>query len=126
MTKLLVMMELTRTEEKVMQVLWKLQKGFVKDIIDAIEEEPKPAYTTISTIIRILEQKQFVGYKAYGKTHEYYPIVSKEQYRTKSFKTLMHDYFEGNPSQVLSFLVNEEKLNMKDIEELKNIIKSSK
>ncbi len=119
-------MELTKAEEKVMQVLWKLQKGFVKDIIEAIDETPKPAYTTVSTIIRILEQKQFVGYRAYGKTHEYFPIITKEQYRSKSFKTMLQDYFEDSPKEVLSFLVNEEKLNAKDIAELKNIINAFK
>jgi BlaI family penicillinase repressor len=119
-------MELTKAEEKVMQVLWKLQKGFVKDIIESIDETPKPAYTTVSTIIRILEQKQFVGYKAYGKTHEYFPLISKEQYRTKSFNMMLQDYFEDSPSQILSYLVKEEKLSANDISELKGIIKSFK
>jgi BlaI family transcriptional regulator, penicillinase repressor len=119
-------MELTKAEEKVMQVLWKLKNAFVKDIIEAMDDEPKPAYTTVSTIIRILEQKGFVDYKAYGKTHEYYPIITKNQYRTKSFKELMDNYFEGNKSQVLSYLVNEEKLSMKDIEDLKKIIAAHK
>jgi BlaI family transcriptional regulator, penicillinase repressor len=112
------MIELTKTEEKVMQILWKLEKAFVKDIIEQMEEIPKPAYTTISTIIRILEQKEFVGYKAFGKTHEYFPLISKEQYRNKSFKTWIQDYFEGNPAEVLSFLVKEEKWKAKDLEDL--------
>jgi predicted transcriptional regulator len=120
------MTELTKAEEKLMQVLWKLKKGFVKDILEAMEETPKPAYTTVSTIIRILEQKGFVKYTVFGKTHEYYPVVSKEQYRNKSFKTLIQDYFEGNPAQVLSFLVKEEKLKPKELEELRNFIKSFK
>jgi BlaI family transcriptional regulator, penicillinase repressor len=119
-------MELTKTEEKVMQVLWKLEKAFVKDIVEALNEQPKPAYTTISTIIRILEQKQFVGYKAYGKTHEYFPLISKEQYRNKSFSALLNDYFENSPSQVLSFLVKEEKLNPQDISALEQLIQSYK
>jgi BlaI family transcriptional regulator, penicillinase repressor len=119
-------MELTKAEEKVMQVLWKLQKGFVKDIIELIDEEPKPAYTTVSTIIRILEQKHFVGYKAYGKTHEYFPLITKEAYRSKSFKTLLQDYFEDSPSQVLSYLVKEEKLNAKEIADLKTFINAFK
>ncbi len=119
-------MELTKAEEKVMQVLWRLQKAFVKDIVEAINETPKPAYTTVSTIIRILEQKKFVGYKAYGKTHEYFPLITKEQYRAKSFNMLVQDYFEDSPSQVLSYLVREEKLNNFDILALQDLIDSYK
>jgi BlaI family transcriptional regulator, penicillinase repressor len=119
-------MELTRAEEKVMQVLWKLQKAFVKDIIEAMDEEPKPAYTTVSTIIRILEQKKFVAYTAYGKTHQYHPLITKEQYRSKSFKTMLTDYFEGNPAQVLTYLVQEEKLAPKEIEALQDLINKFK
>jgi predicted transcriptional regulator len=120
------MTELTKAEEKLMQVLWRLKKGFIKDIIEALDETPKPAYTTVSTIIRILEQKGFVNYTVFGKTHEYYPLVTKDQYRSKSFKTLIQDYFEGNPAQVLSFLVKEEKLKPKELEELKQFIKTFK
>ena len=71
------MKELTKAEEQVMQILWKIEKGFVKDIIDSMPK-PKPAYNTVSTIVRILEKKGFVGHNAYGKTHEYYPLVSKK------------------------------------------------
>jgi BlaI family transcriptional regulator, penicillinase repressor len=119
------MTELTRSEEKIMQILWNLGKGFVKDIIEQLEEEPKPAYTTVSTIIRILEQKGFVGYTAFGKTYEYYPLISKEVYRKKSFGQLMSGYFDGKPSEVLSYLMNEHRLSKKDMEALKKLIDQS-
>ncbi len=115
-------MELTRAEEKVMQVLWEMGKGFVKDIVASIDEHPKPAYTTVSTIVRILEQKGFIGHRAYGKSHEYFPLVDKNQYRKKSFGQLVQNYFNGNPAEVLSFLVQEEHLGSKEIAEIKNII----
>ena len=83
--------ELTKAEEQIMQVLWTLEKAFVKDIIEELPE-PKPAYNTVSTIVRILQEKGFVSHKAYGKSHEYFPIISKEQYSTfateKLFLTL--------------------------------------
>lgn len=115
-------MELTRSEEKVMQALWKMGKGFIKDIIPELNEHPAPAYTTVSTIVRILEQKGFVAHHAYGKSHEYYPLISKPEYRRHSFGDLMRNYFDSNPASVLSFLVQEEKLTEKDISEIKNII----
>lgn len=73
------MRELTRAEEQVMQILWIIKKGFVKDILERIDE-PKPAYNTVSTIVRILQEKGFVSHKAYGRTHEYFPIISKSDY----------------------------------------------
>lgn len=115
-------MELTRSEEKVMQALWKIGRGFIKDIIPQLNEDPAPAYTTVSTIVRILEQKGFVGHTAYGKSHEYFPLISKPEYRRQSFGELVSNYFDGNPASVLSFLVQEEKLSEKDIQEIKNII----
>ena len=72
--------ELTRAEQEIMQVLWRIEKGFVKDVLEELPE-PKPAYNTVSTVIRILEQKGFVEHKAYGKTHEYFPAISKEKYK---------------------------------------------
>ena len=80
------MEELTKTEERIMQVLWKLKKAFVKDIIDALPDDPKPPYNTISSVVRLLEKKGYVGYKAYGKTYEYFPLISKLEYRKAFFK----------------------------------------
>ena len=108
-----------------MQVLWKLKKGFVKDVIQQMPI-PKPMYTTISTLIRILEKKGFVDYKAYGKTHEYFPKVSKGQYRNFAFKRFLSDYFEGAPENVVSFMVKEKNLSPEEVREMLEIIENSK
>ncbi|MDN3585476.1 BlaI/MecI/CopY family transcriptional regulator [Pedobacter aquatilis] len=116
------MEELTKTEERIMQVLWKLQKGFVKDIIDELDDEPKPPYNTISSIVRLLEKKGYVNYKAYGKTYEYFPAISKDEYAKTSFSKIFSGYFDNSPASLLSFMVKEERLSEKDIEEIKKII----
>ena len=111
------MKELTRAEEQVMQILWKLKKGFVKDVIDRIPE-PKPAYNTVSTIIRILEKKGFVGYKAYGKTHEYFPLVDKDDYSKFFLKNFVSNYFEGSFQSLVSFFAKENKMDINEVEAL--------
>ncbi|GEP95496.1 BlaI/MecI/CopY family transcriptional regulator [Chitinophaga cymbidii] len=116
------MEELTKTEEKIMQALWSMGKGFVKDIIERLDEEPRPPYTTISSIVRILESKGFVTHKAYGKTHEYYPAISRDEYRKSTYQRMMKQYFDNKTSSLLSFLVSEKKLSRKDIDELKKFI----
>lgn len=116
------MEELTKAEEKIMQVLWKLQTAFVKDIIDALEEDPKPPYNTISSIVRLLEKKGYISYKAYGKTYEYFPIITKEAYTKTTFSKMFSSYFDNSPISLLSFMVKEEKLSEAAIEELKAII----
>lgn len=109
--------ELTRAEDQVMQILWKLEKGFVKDIIEKMPE-PKPAYNTISTIIRILETKGFVAHKAYGKTHEYFPLVTRERYTRFYLNNLIKGYFNGSFQNLVSFFAKENKLNAQDVEKL--------
>jgi len=116
------MEELTRTEERVMQILWKLKKAFVKDIIEAMPDEPKPPYNTISSVVRLLEKKEYVGYKAYGKTYEYYPLISKTDYRKASFKKMFTNYFDNSVESLLSFMVKEEKVSEEDIEKIKELI----
>lgn len=116
------MEELTKTEERIMQVLWKLQKAFVKDIIDELDDEPKPPYNTISSIVRLLEKKGYVNYKAYGKTYEYFPAISKDEYAKTSFSKIFSGYFDNSPASLLSFMVKEERLSEKDIDEIKKII----
>jgi BlaI family transcriptional regulator, penicillinase repressor len=115
------MKELTKAEEQIMQVLWKMKKGFVKDILDRLPD-PKPAYNTVSTIVRILEKKGFVGYVAYGKTHEYYPIVQKKDYTKAFLKNFVGGYFSNSYKQMVSFFAQEENLSLKDMEELQRII----
>jgi predicted transcriptional regulator len=112
------MEELTKTEERIMHVLWKLKKAFVKDIIAHLPEEPKPPYNTISSVVRILERKQYVGFTAYGKTYEYYPLISKAQYRAAGFKRLFSQYFDSSPTALVSFMVEEEKLSPDEVQQL--------
>ncbi|MCZ4245198.1 BlaI/MecI/CopY family transcriptional regulator [Pedobacter punctiformis] len=116
------MEELTKTEERIMQVLWKLQKAFVKDIIDELDDEPKPPYNTISSIVRLLEKKGYVAYKAYGKTYEYYPAISKDEYAKTTFTKLFSGYFDNSVSNLISFMVKKENLSQQEIEEIQKII----
>ena len=116
-----MMKELTKAEEQVMQLIWEIKQGFVKDILDRMEE-PKPAYNTVSTIVRILEKKGFVGYIAYGKTHQYYPLVSKEDYRKELMGGVVKNYFSNSFRQLVSFFAEEKQLSLKELEELKSIV----
>jgi BlaI family transcriptional regulator, penicillinase repressor len=106
---------LTKTEEKVMQILWNIKKGFVKDVIEKMQEDPAPPYNTISSLIRLLEKKGFVGHTAYGKTYEYYPVISKAAYRKHTFMQYIASYFEGSPDKVVSFMVKEQNLSPDEI-----------
>jgi BlaI family transcriptional regulator, penicillinase repressor len=119
------MKELTRAEDQVMQILWKLEKAFVKDIVEQMPE-PKPAYNTVSTIIRILETKGFVDHKAYGKTHEYFPIISKGNYTKFYLNNMLTGYFNGSFNNLVSFFAEENKLNANDIEALLKELKDKK
>lgn len=116
--------ELTRAEDQVMQILWKLNKGFVKDIIEEMPE-PKPAYNTISTIIRILETKGFVGHKAYGKTHEYFPLITKEKYTRFYLNNMIRGYFNGSFQNLVSFFAKDNKLSPDDLEKLLKELKDN-
>ncbi|WP_341227313.1 BlaI/MecI/CopY family transcriptional regulator [uncultured Arcticibacterium sp.] len=117
--------ELTKAEEEIMQQLWTLEKAFVKDVIARLPV-PKPAYNTVSTIIRILEQKGFVDHLAYGKTYEYFPLVSKDQYRKFASNKLMQSYFNGSVGQMVSYFVEEQKIDIKEADELMKLIEKMK
>jgi BlaI family penicillinase repressor len=117
--------ELTRAEEQLMQVLWQLKKGFVKDVIEQLPE-PKPAYNTVSTIIRILETKGFVDHNAFGKSHEYYPVISKEQYQNFASDKLLSGYFDNSVNRMLSFFVKKEKIDLKEADEIMKLIEKFK
>ncbi len=99
------MEELTKVEERVMQELWSLKKAFVKDIIEELPDDPKPPYNTISSVIRILVAKGYVKFKAYGKTYEYSPAISKAEYRKARLKKVMSGYFENSPASLVSHIV---------------------
>lgn len=119
------MEQLTKAEEPIMGILWKLKKAFVKDIINELPE-PKPPYNTVSSIIRVLEKKGFVAHTAYGKTYQYHPAISKSAYRKSLFKNIMQEYFDGSYKQVVSHLVDEEHLSEKEIREIEAIIENAK
>jgi predicted transcriptional regulator len=112
------MKELTKAEEELMQILWKIGKGFVNDILDHLPD-PKPAYNTVSTIVRILEKKGFVGHTAYGKSHEYYPMVSKKEYTKTYFGHFMKNYFGNSYKEMVSFFTSDNTLSIGELEELK-------
>ena len=101
-----------------MQILWKLGKGFINDILDELPN-PKPAYNTVSTIIRILEKKGFVDHTAYGKAHEYFPIVSKKVYTKTYFGQFMKNYFSNSYREMVSFFTTDNNLDIHELEELK-------
>ncbi|MHA7128783.1 BlaI/MecI/CopY family transcriptional regulator [Algoriphagus namhaensis] len=107
------MKPLTRAEEEVMQILWSIERGFVKDMLEPMTS-PKPAYNTVSTIVRILERKGFVSHKSYGKSHEYFPIVSKDEYRTFIIKKMLDGYFDSSFKKLHEFFKNDESLNTKE------------
>jgi BlaI family penicillinase repressor len=111
------MRELTRAEEQVMQVLWKIEKGFVKDLLEHFNE-PKPAYNTVSTIVRILQKKGFVGHKAYGRTHEYFPVISRDEYSRTHLKTFVKDYFSNSFESLVSFFAREKNISLTEMEEI--------
>ncbi len=115
------MKELTKAEEQIMQVLWDIKKGFVNDVMDKLPE-PKPAYNTVSTIVRILEKKGFVGHNAYGKTHEYYPLVTKEIYTKGFMKGFVENYFSNSYKNMVSFFSRNENLTLKEMEEMIKIL----
>lgn len=115
------MRQLTKLEEQVMQVLWTLKKAYVKDIIEKLPD-PKPAYNTISTIIRILEKKGVISYTPIGKAHEYFPLISKKEYRKNYFKYFLSDYFGSSYTALTSFFAKEQNLSLKELEEIKQLI----
>lgn len=116
---------LTRAEEEIMRILWQLKKAFVKDIL-AEMPEPRPAYNTVSTIIRILEKKEVVGYTAYGKTHEYFPLISEEEYKRHEMQQLMVNYFDNSLPNLVSFFVKDNDLKTKDLDEIMKLINDHK
>lgn len=111
------MKALTRAEDQVMQVLWHIGKGFVKDILEQMPE-PKPAYNTVSTIVRILETKGFVTHKAYGKTHEYIPLITKEKYTRFYLDNMVKGYFNGSIASLVSFFAKENSLKTNELDQL--------
>ncbi|MBS1778121.1 MAG: BlaI/MecI/CopY family transcriptional regulator [Bacteroidetes bacterium] len=108
---------LTKAEEEVMQIIWELQRCLVRDVIEKLGDPDMP-HSTISSVVRILERKGFVDHKAYGKTYEYFPIVTKEEYANHGVKSLVEKYFGGSPKKLVSFLVKNEDMDLKELNDL--------
>lgn len=119
------MKQLTKAEEEVMQHLWQQQKAFVKEIL-AEFPEPKPAYNTVSTIIRILEKKGYVGFKSYGKAHQYFPLVTKDAYSKQSLLKMVSNYFEGSFKELVSFFVKDENISVSELSEIQAMLEYKK
>lgn len=109
--------ELTKVELQLMNVLWDKKAAFVNDILEELPE-PKPAYNTVSTFMRILVTKGFVGYKAMGKSHQYHPLVSREAYMDYFLSGVKNTFFRGSFQSMMSFFAKKEKLSKKELEEL--------
>jgi BlaI family penicillinase repressor len=117
--------ELTKAEEQIMQILWQLNEAIVKDILEKIPE-PKPAYNTVSTVVRVLEGKGFVDHKAYGNSHVYFPIITEDAYKKFTFDKLMTNYFDNSYKSLVSFIADEKKLGIKELDELTELINNLK
>ena len=115
------MKELTKAEEQLMKYLWKLDRAFLKDIVEQYPE-PRPAYTTISTVVNVLVRKKMVDFKTYGKSREYFPVLTRQQYLKQSFKGLISGFFEGSPRQFASFFTSDQDLSISELEEIRSLI----
>lgn len=119
------MVTLTKAEEKIMKILWGIEKGFIKDIIEEYPD-PKPPYNSVSTIVRVLVQKEIIGYKAYGNSHQYYPLVSKSEYSKGQMKRLVTDYYNNSLAQVVNFFSESKKLDEKELDEAMRMLEELK
>jgi BlaI family transcriptional regulator, penicillinase repressor len=119
------MKTLTKAEEQIMQVIWKINEGFIRDIMEAIPV-PKPHQNTVATVLKILIEKGFVGTKQFGRQFQYYPLVAKEAYSKSSIKNLVKSYFGGSFSEAVSFMVQENNISVEDLETLLQQLKKGK
>jgi len=117
--------ELTKAEEQIMQILWQLNEAIVKDILEKIPE-PKPAYNTVSTVVRVLEGKGFIDHKAYGNSHVYFPVISEADYKKFTFDKMMKNYFNDSYKSLVSFIADEKKLGINELDELTKLIDNLK
>lgn len=117
--------ELTKAEEQIMQILWQLNEAIVKDILEKIPE-PKPAYNTVSTVVRVLEGKGFIAHKAYGNSHVYFPLISEDEYKKFTFDKLMKNYFSDSYKSLVSFIADDKNLGLKELDELTDLLNNLK
>jgi BlaI family transcriptional regulator, penicillinase repressor len=119
--KLEIGKELTKAEDQIMQILWSIEMGFVKDIVDKLPD-PKPAYSTVSTMVRILEKKGFVWHNTFGNTHQYYPLVSRDVYKKAYMGNFIKNYFSNSFKQMVSFFSKENNLSLEELDEIKKLM----
>ena len=119
------MLTLTKAEERIMQILWDIDKGFIKDILELFPD-PKPPYNTVSTIVRVLVKKELVGFNAYGSTYQYYPLITKEQYRKSQMNKLVKEYYSNSLKQVVSFFSEKKDLDLQEVEEVMKMLEEIK
>lgn len=119
------MTTLTKAEEKIMKILWDIEKGFIKDILEQYPD-PKPPYNSVSTIVRVLVQKEIVGYTAYGNAHQYHPLISKEEYRKGQLSQLVSDYYNNSLKQVVNFFSESKELKEKELDEVMQMLEDLK
>jgi predicted transcriptional regulator len=117
------MQKLAKREAQIMQALWELERGFVKDIIDLLPD-PKPHYNSVSTMVKLLKDKGFVGFEKQGNAYCFYPIVSKEEYQKKAVGDVVEGFFDGSPMKLVNYFAKEQKLDAKDLERLLKMIKN--
>ena len=117
--------ELTKAEEQIMQILWQLKEAIVKDVLEKIPE-PKPAYNTVSTVVRVLEGKGFIDHKAYGNSHVYFPLISENDYKKFTFDKLMKNYFSDSYKSLVSFIADDKNLGLKELDELTDLLNNLK
>ena len=116
---------LTKAEEKIMKILWKIEKGFINDIIDQFPD-PKPPYNSVSTIVRVLVKKEIVSFNKYGNTYQYYPIITKEEYRKSQMGRLIKDYYNNSLKQVVNFFSENKNLDIDEVEEVMKMLNEIK
>ncbi len=119
------MKELTKAEEKVMQLLWKLDKAFTREILDQFETDT-PSYTTVATVLTVLEQKGFVAHEVLGNSKRFYPLVTKEKYSDFAMSNVMGKYFEGSLSRLVSFFADRKKMDLKELDQIIKILEDKK
>lgn len=119
------MITLTKAEERIMKILWKIKKGFVNDILEHFPE-PKPPYNSVSTIVRVLVKKEIVSFRKYGNTYEYYPLVSKEEYRKNQMGKLIKDYYNNSLKQVVNFFSENKNIDIDEVNEVMNMLEEIK
>ncbi len=115
------MKEITKAQEEILKALWKIKEGAVSDVLDKIKE-PKPAYNTVATVIKVLEKKDYVSHKTFGKTNVYYPLITENEYAKNILKDTAKGFFNGSLNQMVSFFVKNKDLSINELEELKNMI----